>query len=198
MEKKIGVIFIVVFIVFGLWVVILLSQMMNISIFGENNNLGETGRVIDDSFNDKNDGDLINNGNILNEGGREGFDGKESTSNDKNFEFEEGNEIANGDKQLCLVVRPGNLPNIECKVNYIHEGEISLKIANSMGENLFVSIFLSGCASIVNGEVLNNGNLDFIFFCETDEYIEKEMIMTYNIGSSSIELNGIVIGPVKN
>ena|SRR3989344_9015426 len=97
-------------------------------------------------------------------------------------------------KPLCLLARPGNLPNIECEVNYINADSVSLKILNDLDEDMSVNIVLNDCFTTAHGLVPNKGNSDFVFSCSIQEYFESDMTITYTIGQSNINVIGFVKG----
>lgn len=104
-------------------------------------------------------------------------------------------ELDNGsDKPLCLLARPGNLPNIECEVNYIKTDSVSLKILNDLDEDMSVNIVLNDCFTTAYGLVPNKGNSDFVFSCSVQEYFEGDMTITYTIEQSNIPVIGFVKG----
>ena len=107
-----------------------------------------------------------------------------------------GNQrLENGsDKPLCLLARPGNLPNIECDVNYIKLDSVSLKILNDLEEDISVNIVLNDCFTTAHGLVPNKGNSDFIFSCDIQEYFESDMAIIYTIGQSNIPVIGFLKG----
>lgn len=102
--------------------------------------------------------------------------------------------VDRGDKPLCLLARPGNLPNIGCEVNYIRTDSVSLKMLNDLDEDMSVNIVLNDCFTTAYGIVLSKGNSDFVFSCSVQEYFESDMTITYTIGQSNIPMIGFVKG----
>ena len=98
------------------------------------------------------------------------------------------------DAPLCLLARPGNLPNIGCEVNYIRADSVSLKILNDLDEDMLVNIVLNDCFTTAYGLVSNKGNSDFVFSCSVQDYFESDMTITYTIGQNNIPIIGFVKG----
>ena len=108
-----------------------------------------------------------------------------------------GNSSSTSGDLLCLLARPGNLPGIECSVNYIVDGSVSIRIENNIGEDISVNVILNGCSNQVNGFVANGNVADFTFSCSTEEYFEDDLIVSYTVGGNIVQVNGIVSGPVS-
>lgn len=102
----------------------------------------------------------------------------------------DGNDINN----FCSLVRPGNLPNLICDVNYIKKGEVSLKISNNIGENVNVYVILKECPNEGDALVENGESRNFVFSCSFSNYFESDIILTYTIGDKVVEATGIVGG----
>ena len=98
---------------------------------------------------------------------------------------------------LCLLVRPGNLPGIECSVNYITGGSVSIRLENNMGEDFSIDMILNNCSNQANGFIVNGNIADFTFSCPTGSYFEEDLIVSYTIGSNVVQISGIVSGPVS-
>ncbi|MEK6844453.1 MAG: hypothetical protein AABX83_03445 [Nanoarchaeota archaeon] len=110
-----------------------------------------------------------------------------------------GSQISNSTSGnlLCLLVRPGNLPGIECSVNYITGGSVSIRLENNMGEDFSINIILNNCSNQANGFITNGNVADFTFSCPTGSYFEEDLIVSYTIGSNVVQISGIVSGPVS-
>ena len=126
-------------------------------------------------------------------GGTQGSEGSD-VQNTTNVEIGDNELKSEGDRPLCLLARPGNLPNIRCEVNYINADSVSLKILNDLEEDMSVNIVLNDCFTTAHGLVPNKGNSDFIFSCGIQEYFESDMTITYTIGQSNIKVIGFVKG----
>ena len=109
----------------------------------------------------------------------------------------EGSEAEQQSERLCLVARPGNIEGIECSVNFIQSGSISLKITNNAEEDILVNMVLEGCSNETNGTVLSGRQDNFVFSCDAEDYFEKSLHVTYTISGNVIKLNGIVSGTVS-
>jgi hypothetical protein len=158
--------------------------------------------------NDNDDNAEKNNNNIDNPisntekftEGMEGMDGgvggeggvpaeNPSEKNENMAEYPKGND--------CMIIRPGNLPGIECEVNYITKNSTSLKMKNGFGEDISIIASLSGCNPIIFEKISNNRDKDFIFSCKNEGYFNKEISLTYVIGDETeISIGGFVSGPV--
>src|SRR3989338_2604352 len=76
-------------------------------------------------------------------------------------------------ENVCMLVRPGNLPDISCSVNYIKSDMVSLKIKNELGERINISIKLDSCNPEVSELVENFQEKDFVFSCSNKEYFNE-------------------------
>ncbi len=153
-----------------------------VNVFESN---GKANKIIDKSENE-----LNNEGS----GTGSGVGGKAGETSSSSGIINSTNQDSTNNDFLCLLARPGNLPNIECHVNYIKTDSISLKISNALGEDIFVEIIIDGCSSNVQGFVKNNENTDFVINCSVENYFESELTMIYSIGNNNIVINGIVSG----
>ena len=98
----------------------------------------------------------------------------------------------------CTLVRPGNLPDITCSVNYIKKDSISLKMRNALGEKIFAIIKIDTCSES-NGTIENNQEKDFNFSCNNKNYFNEVVSLTYILeGNKRTDVGGFVIGSVEN
>ncbi len=97
----------------------------------------------------------------------------------------------------CVLVRPGNLPNINCLVNYIKKEGVSLKIENNLGEGIGITIDLKTCSPKIQDNIKNNEQKDFIFSCNNTDYFNQDVLITYFLQQNgTITIGGFVNGPV--
>ncbi|MFA5060864.1 MAG: hypothetical protein WC494_00935 [Candidatus Pacearchaeota archaeon] len=96
----------------------------------------------------------------------------------------------------CILIRPGNLPDITCGVNYINRDEISIKLKNEIGENLGIIINIENCQPEIKEELKNEEEKSFIFFCESpEEFFKKQISISYIINQTErIDINGFIMG----
>ncbi len=115
------------------------------------------------------------------------------SSGDSNTTWEE-----RVNENTCVLVRPGNLPNINCFVNYIKRDSISLKIENKLGENIGISLDMKTCSPKINDEIKNNEEKDFIFYCNNADYFNEDIVITYILKENgTVAIGGFVNGPVS-
>jgi hypothetical protein len=103
-----------------------------------------------------------------------------------------------GEVPLCILVRPGNLPDITCSVDYIHKEEISLRLKNEIGEDLGIIIEVDNCLPEISENIKNGENKSFIFSCEPHEgYFNEQISISYIIGQTErVDINGFVQGTI--
>jgi hypothetical protein len=125
-------------------------------------------------------------------GGESSSGGGRSTTN-----LEEEIIVYNKDiKTTCSLVRPGNIPNIECSVNHIKPNEVSLNINNEFGQEIGIEISLDSCSPTIEDTIANNNEKDFIFSCNNKEFFTRELSITYNLENTTITVGGFVAGPI--
>lgn len=185
--------------------ILILAVWIYIAFFISNENVSELiNDKIDNGFGSKEagNGDTLGGnigsaGNIFGGGGGgSGGGGSGAGSGSAGSDVSSsGNTTAEfSNQQLCLLARPGNIPGIECAVNFIQQNIVSLKVMNTFGEDIFVNIELSGCSNQASGIVPNNGNSDFQFTCNVGAYFDESLTVVYTIGNNSVQVIGIVSG----
>lgn len=111
-----------------------------------------------------------------------------------------GNESERGEIQegYCSLVRPGNLPDVDCFVNYIFNDELSVKIVSSNEDIEGLRISVSECSGEITKPV-EEGGTDFVFPCKiSGDSFEGEINVVYLMSDSSeIEIFGILGGGVS-
>jgi hypothetical protein len=101
-------------------------------------------------------------------------------------------------ESACVLARPGNLPNINCFVNYIMKNSISLKIENKLGEDIGINLDLKTCSPKINDGIENNEEKDFVFYCDNNDYFNEDIVITYILkGNGTVAIGGFVNGPVS-
>ncbi len=126
-------------------------------------------------------------------GGSSGGDSGNGESRDSNYvpPEERRNESA------CILIRPGNIPDVNCFVDYIKEDSISLEIENKLGENIGINLDLKTCSPKFQDNITNNEKKNFIFFCNNYDYFNEEIIITYILKENgTVNVGGFINGPV--
>lgn len=98
----------------------------------------------------------------------------------------------------CNLVRPGNLQYVECFAGYITTEKISLTISNDLGETINAKLKLNNCDTEKQGTIENNQEKEFIFYCQSENYFEEDIYITYEIQEKQIEVFGVVLGSVSD
>ena len=109
------------------------------------------------------------------------------------------NENIDGNSS-CTLIRPGNLPNIECSVNYIKKDGVSLKIINELGEDMDVKISLEKCSPEFLESIQNSHYRDFVFLCGNSEieHFNSDIYISYILNQGKIvEIGGFIDGDVQ-
>jgi len=100
-------------------------------------------------------------------------------------------------EKTCMLVRPGNIPDVTCDVNYIAKKEVSLKIKNELGEKIGIIIQLDTCDEL-SGEVENDNEKDFIFSCDNEDFFNQAIFISYLLeGGKKVDIGGFVRGSVS-
>lgn len=98
----------------------------------------------------------------------------------------------------CILIRPGNLPDINCFVDYIKEDSISLRIENKLGEDIGINLDLKTCSPKIQDKIKNNEKKNFIFYCSNNDYFNEDIIITYILKENgNVSIGGFVNGPVS-
>ncbi len=115
-------------------------------------------------------------------------------------EEDSGNESETGGVQggYCSLVRPGNLPGVDCLVNYISNDELSVKILSGNEDIEGLRVSVSECSGEITAPV-EEGGTDFVFPCGISGVsFEGEIYVVYLMSDSSeIEIFGILGGSVS-
>jgi hypothetical protein len=91
-----------------------------------------------------NDSDSLDVSNISSEDDLSSGDSPSSTSNEGSTSSETKDyEISQ--IPMCMLVRPGNLPDIGCFVSSITKEGVNLNLKNELGEDVGVEISLASC-----------------------------------------------------
>lgn len=108
----------------------------------------------------------------------------------------EGNNTISRENS-CMLVRPGNLPNIKCSVNYIKQDSVSLKIKNEIGDKIDIELKIDTCNPELRETIENMDEKDFVFFCINQNYFNQALYLSYIFGNESrVEIGGFVSGSV--
>lgn len=100
---------------------------------------------------------------------------------------------------VCMLVRPGNLPDIFCDVNYISQEQVSLKITNNLGEKISTKIKLDTCTPQLTKDIENSQEENFVFTCENEDYFNQAIFLTYELlDGEKVEIGGFVSGEIEN
>lgn len=100
-------------------------------------------------------------------------------------------------EKTCMLVRPGNIPDVTCSVNYIAKKEVSLKIKNELGEKIGVIIKLDTCNEL-SGEIENDNEKDFVFSCDNEDFFNQAIFISYLLeGERRVDIGGFVSGSVS-
>lgn len=97
----------------------------------------------------------------------------------------------------CNLVRPGNIQYVECTANYVAAEKVSLTISNDLGETINAKLRLNNCGAEKQEIIENNQEKEFIFYCQTEDYFEEDIYITYEIQENNIEVFGVVLGTVS-
>jgi len=99
----------------------------------------------------------------------------------------------------CILIRPGNLPDIICSVNYISPNEVSIKIKNEIGKKIGVVIRIEKCGLEIFKMIENNEEKDFVFPCNNREnFFNEEVLISYIIDNSEkVDIGGFIQGFVS-
>lgn len=116
-------------------------------------------------------------------------------NNDEKTPLNENNKTPS-----CILVRPGNLPDITCSVDYIYKDEVSIKLKNEIGGNLGVVINLGECRPEIIDELIDKEEKSFVFFCGIQEdFFDEQISISYIIDQTEkIEINGFIQGAVQS
>lgn len=120
--------------------------------------------------------------------------------NSVNEILENSSKENSGEVPLCILVRPGNLPDITCSINYIHKDEISIRLQNKIGKDLGVVISINECYPEIFEDVKNEEEKSFTFSCESHEgYFNEQISISYIIDlEKRVDINGFVQGAVQS
>ncbi len=97
----------------------------------------------------------------------------------------------------CVLIRPGNLPNVICIVDYINKNSVSLNIENKLGEDIGINLNLKTCSQKFQDNIKNNEKKNFIFSCNNYGYFNEEIMITYILKENgTVNVRGFINGPV--
>jgi hypothetical protein len=98
----------------------------------------------------------------------------------------------------CSLIRPGNLPDINCFVNYIKTNSVSLKIENKLGEDIGIMMNLNTCSPQLQNTIKDNEQKDFVFSCNNNDYFSQDILISYFLsGNGTVNIGGFVNGYVS-
>jgi hypothetical protein len=156
----------------------------------------ETDKINNANFSEENQSKILDNemGGDGESGGTNNGGESETGNNNEEFLLDESNrELA------CMLIRPGNLPDISCSVNHIYVNETSIKIKNEIGKELGVIIKIENCYPEISEIIENNQEKDFIFSCNNKKNYFSEIIsISYITESGEIDIGGFIQGPVES
>ncbi len=154
----------------------------------DNNGVPDTKDNVVDDVN--NDGEV--EGGVEDGGG--GGGGGEDSGDDNGDTFDELED----NRTACMVVRPGNIPDVLCYVNYIGETGVSVSLKNKLGEEIDATINLNTCSPEVTESINNNQEKEFVFSCNNYYYFKEAIFLSYTLsGDRVIEVGGFVSGFVE-
>ena len=196
------VVFIVIFVIAILYFGILFSDKEIRDKLNSNKN-SEINNVVSDENTQNTDNDIINGEASENSDGSDnsaggGGSGSDSSGTESSSGGSENNpDLNENSESSCVLVRPGNLPDIECSVNYIKNEGVSLNIKNELGEKIDIIINLDTCSPELQETLENLDEKEFAFSCENSGYFNKDISVTYILsGDKRIEIGGFVAGPL--
>lgn len=100
---------------------------------------------------------------------------------------------------FCVLVRPGNLPDVNCFVNYIKKDAVSLKIENKLGEDMGITLDLKTCSPKIQDAIKNNEQKNFVFSCNNNDYFNQDLFVTYILQEGgNVNVGGFVSGNVSD
>lgn len=97
----------------------------------------------------------------------------------------------------CMLVRPGNLPDISCTAERISADSVILKIRNEFGQSINASIHLDSCTPKLSGVIENNQEKEFVFSCSNNEYFNEALSISYSFGDNQVDIGGFISGSVQ-
>jgi len=197
----IGLIIGVIFFIFAVYIYIKdISYNIN-DTFESFNSLKGNFKDKGSSTGNNNQENLVSDSNTNNNLPVSGGSGSGSKSSGGGF----GNNITSEDSQdrfnqsSCSLIRPGNLPDINCFVNYIKKEGVSLKIENKLGEDIGIMMNLNNCSPQLQETIKNNEQKDFVFSCDNDAYFSQDILISYFLsGNGTVNIKGFVNGYVTS
>lgn len=97
----------------------------------------------------------------------------------------------------CVLIRPGNIPDVGCSVNYINANGVSLKIKNDFGKDLKITADLESCHQEITEIVENKNSRDFVFSCNNSGIFYHNLAVKYFVDNGTISVGGFVSGSVS-
>ncbi len=125
------------------------------------------------------------------------LDSREETGRRSGSQIPNNEQNSERKESGCTLVRPGNIPNVDCDVNFITLQGVSLKISNSIGQAINVKILLNNCDTEKESVIENNEQKDFFFSCAIEDFFEEDITVTYEINENTIQVYGFVSGNVE-
>jgi hypothetical protein len=144
---------------------------------------------------DSNKIDNSDNGASGSSGGLSGGSGGGSSGTDN----KDANQPEVSQIPMCMLVRPGNLPDIGCFVSSIKKDSVSINLKNEIGEDIGVEIKLNSCSPVIKSTLENNQIKNFVFKCEEiEDYFNREVSISYILSDNKrVDISGFISGPVK-
>ena len=144
---------------------------------------------------DENVGNGSEDGSLPRSAGGGGVGGGGGGGSGSTGDAGEQNPPAQNSSNSCILVRPGNFPDVSCSVDYIKSTGVSLKIRNEFGSAIQARISLTHCSPEINKSIANNQEEHFVFSCDNlGEFIE-EVSINYVVGSGGgVNIGGFVVG----
>jgi len=97
----------------------------------------------------------------------------------------------------CVLIRPGNIPDVDCSVNYISSQEVSLKIKNDFGRDLKIIASLESCNPEITKIIEDKNSGNFVFSCNNSGIFYHNIAVKYFVDNGTISVGGFVSGSVS-
>ncbi len=201
----IGLIIVVIFFIFAVYIYVKdINYNINDS-FESFNSLKGNSKDEGSFTGNNNQENQMPNSNTNNNAPVSGGGGGSGSSRNQGSGGEFGSNVTSEDLQdrlnqsSCSLIRPGNLPDINCFVNYIKKESVSLKIENKLGEDIGIMMNLNSCSPELQDTIKNNEQKDFIFSCNNNDYFSQDILISYFLsGNGTVNIRGFVNGYVSS
>lgn len=160
---------------------------------GAGSGSGDTGFGDSGTDSDSNSG-VGDSGSDVNQGNKGGgSDGGSSGGTDASS----GSNSEENSPLTCVLIRPGNIPDVSCSVNYISSQEVSLRIKNDFGKDLKIIANLESCNPEITKIVEDKNSRDFVFSCNNSGIFYHNIAVKYFVDNGTISIGGFVSGSVS-